>query len=531
MGEKVLVYGSGGRDHALADEYIESPHVDKVFFAPGNPGINHTRKGQRGYIEQVPHVRDFEDVVRFCKDNEVGLVDVGSESPLSQGLVDVLHEAGLACVGPKREYTSIEGDRAFTNAILGKIGIKPEWRVFDPGPDATEKKRKEIAKEAKRYVRDVGYQVVVKAGGLGAGKSGFCCSNPREAEEAIDRIIVDREFAVHGPNSLRVIIEARKEHQEISFFAYLDGKTYLPLKMFAQDYKPAYDPYDALSMLYHRYGRNVRDIRRGLQENQVRIPENLEELSEGERDRILASLLKEENVRLANPNTGGTGCYCPHKLVEEEWVTNKILREVVNPFVNIVYNELGWDYRGVLYFGLNLNPDNSLSVFEVNVRHGDPEWEVIARKMKTDLFEIALATCKGRLDELKRDLPKGEVEWNSRHYVDVVAMVGRSRDPGGRWYPGYPGRYGSGYKITGLDEMDRGVVLFYSGVDDDPEKGLVTRGGRVLHVVAGGNSLEDARESAYKNIERLAFLDHRDNDENVLRYRKTIASATESQSF
>ncbi len=525
MGKKVLVYGSGGRDHALADEYIESPHVDKVFFAPGNPGINHTTKGQRGYIEQIPQVRDFEAVVRFCKDNSVCLVDVGSENPLSRGLVDVLYKVGIPCVGPKRQYTRIESDRAFTNTMLERMGVKPEWRVFDPGPDATEEERKKVADDAKRYARDVGYQVVVKAGGLGAGKSGFGCNNPREAEEAIDRIIVNKEFAAYGPNSLSAIIEAKKERREISFFVYLDGKTYLPLKMFAQDYKPAYDPQDVLRMFYYRYGRDIRGIRRGLQENRIRVPGNMDIVSEDERDQILASILKENNTRLTNPNTGGTGCYCPHRLVGEEWVTNKILKEVVNPFVDIIYNELGWDYRGVLYFGLNLNPDNSLSVFEVNVRHGDPEWEAIARKMKTDLFEIALATYEGRLDELKQSLPQGEVEWNPRHYVDVVAMVGRSSDPGGRWYPGYPGRYGSGYKITGLDEIDQRVAIFFSGVDEDPEKGLVTRGGRVLHVVAGGNSLAQARELAYKNIERLAFLDHRNNDKDVLRYRKTIASA------
>lgn len=520
MGKKVLVYGSGGRDHALADEYIESPHVDKVFWAPGNPGVNYTRKGQRGYIEQLPQIRKFEDVVQFCKDNSVSLVDVGSENPLSGGLVDVLYEAGIPCVGPKRQYTRIEGDRAFTNTILERIGVKPEWRVFDPGPEATTAERKKVAQEAQRYVRDVGYQVVVKAGGLGAGKSGFACNNPREAEEAIDRIIVNQEFAAHGPNSLRAIVEAQKERREISFFVYLDGKSYLPLKMFAQDYKPAYDRHDVLSTFYYHYGTDTRGIRRGLQENHIRIPADLDLMSD--RDQILASILKD--TRLTNPNTGGTGCYCPHRLVGEEWVTNQILREVVNPFVNIVYNELGWDYRGVLYFGLNLNPDHSLSVFEVNVRHGDPEWEVIARKMKTDLFEIAWATHTGKLDELKQSLPRGEVEWNSRHYVDVVAMVGRSNDPGGRWYLGYPGRYGEGYKISGLDEIDRSVAIFYAGVDDDPEKGLVTRGGRVLHVVAGGNSLAEARTLAYRNIERLAFLDHRNNDENVLRYRSTIAS-------
>lgn len=524
MGQRVLVYGSGGRDHALASEYIESPHVDKVFLAPGNPGVKYTRKGRGGYIEQVAAVREFGDVVRFCRGNGVGLVDVGSENPLSAGLIDILYDAGIPCVGPKQAYTRIESDRVFTNKILDRIGVKPEWRVFDPGPDATQRERKRVAEDAKRYIRDIGYQVVVKAGGLGAGKSSFCCNNPREAEAAVDRIIVDKEFEAYGPTSLNAIVEARKKHQELSFFVYLDGKTYLPLKMFAQDYKPAYDPDDVLGMFYYWYGRTLRDIRRGLHENRIGIPAGLDEANEGERDEILAAALKDEKPRFANPNTGGTGCYCPHTLVDEDWVTNKILREVVNPFVDVVYNELGWDYRGVLYFGLNLNPDGSLSVFEVNVRHGDPEWEVIARKMKTDLFEIASATSAGRLDDLKRELPEGAVEWNSRHYVDVVGMVGKSNDPGGRCYTGYPGRYGTGYEIAGLDEIDRGVAIFYSGVDEDPQAGLVTMGGRVLHVVAGGNSLKEARELAYRNVERLAFLDYRGDDENVLRYRKTIAS-------
>lgn len=522
MGDKVLVYGSGGRDHALAEEYIESPHVDKVFFAPGNPGIAYTIKGRKGYIEQVS-LRDFADVVKFCQEQNVRLVDVGSENPLSRGLVDVLQAAGIPCVGPRQEYTKIESDRAFTNAILERIGVKPEWRVFDPGPDVTDEERRRVAEEAKRYVRDIGYQVVVKAGGLGAGKSAFCCRNPREAEEAIERIIVRQEFAEYGPTSLKAIIEAREEHQEISFFVYLDGKTYLPLKMFAQDYKPAYDPDDVLSMFYYQYGFDIQGIRRGLQELKIKAPARLEAATEAERDRILTALLRENSVTLPNPNTGGTGCYCPHRLVAENWVTNKILREVVNPFVNILYNELGWDYRGVLYFGLNLNPDRSLSVFEVNVRHGDPEWEVIARKMKTDIYEIARATCDGRLDELKRSLPDGEVEWNPRYYVDVVAMAGKSKDPGGSWYPGYPGRYGEGYRITGLDEIDRSVAIFYAGVDTDPKRGLVTKGGRVLHVVAGGDTLAEARDLAYRNIQRLALLDHRNNDENVIRYRKTIA--------
>jgi phosphoribosylamine--glycine ligase len=449
---KVLVYGSGGRDHCLADTYADSQHVDKVYFVPGNPGVLYTPKGQRGLIERAK-VSDFTQLADFCIEKGVDLVDVGSENPLEQGLIDVLNQRGIRTLGPKREFVRMESDRAFTDDLLRKIGVpKPEYVVFDD------------PLKAKEYVRNIGYQVVVKANGLAAGKGAIVCDDVPEAESAVEKIMVEKIFGNSGD---RVVIEERKYGTEISFFVYMDGRHAMPLKMFAQDYKPAFDPEDTESI--EQFGGNL--------------------------------------------NTGGTGCYCPHKLVSP-WLVNRIIKEIVNPTVNAVYNQLGWAYKGVLYFGLNLDPYDNLDVFEINVRHGDPEWEVIARKLSTDLFEIGMAVWDGTLDMTKQ-------VWNQQYYVDVIAMEGRSKAARG-WNKGYPGRYGKGHRIVGLDEIGKGIAIYFAGVDEDQGKGLVTFGGRVLHVVAGDVTLEGAREKAYKNVRKIAFLDHYNDDVNCVRFRETI---------
>jgi phosphoribosylamine--glycine ligase len=449
---KVLVYGSGGRDHCLADTYADSQHVDKVYFVPGNPGVLHTPKGRRGLIERVT-LKDFKDVGDFCVEHRVDLVDVGSENPLGEGLIDILNQRGIRTIGPQKEYVVLESDRAFTDNLLKKIGVpKPEFRVFDD------------PEEAKRYVRGIGYQVVVKANGLAAGKGAIVCEDVPDAEIAIDGIMNKKIF---GESGNRVVIEERKYGTEISFFVYLDGRHAMPLRTFAQDYKPAFDPDDVEAI--EKFGGNL--------------------------------------------NTGGTGCYCPHKEVSP-WLVNRIIKEIVNPTVNAIYNDLGWIYKGVIYFGLNLDPYDQLDVFEINVRHGDPEWQVIARKLSTDLFEMGMAVWEGSLDNVKQ-------VWNQQHYVDVIAMEGRSKASKG-WNKGYPGRYGKGHKIKGLDTIEKGVVIYFAGVDEDEERALLTYGGRVLHVIAGASTLEAAREKAYRNIERITFEDHNNNGANCLRFRKTI---------
>ncbi len=451
----VLVYGSGGRDHCLADKYADSQHVDKVYFLPGNPGVLYTPKGKRKLIEPAAlrDPDDYEAVAAFCAEKGVNLVDVGSENPLSNGLVDALTRNGIPAVGPKQAFARLESDRAFTNFLLRSIGVpKAEYRVFSD-PEA-----------ARAYVKNVGYQVVVKANGLAAGKGAVVCDDVDDALAAVEDIMVKRVFGDAGE---RIVVEERKYGSEISFYAYLDGRHVLPLKMFCQDYKPAFDPDDA--DMIAAFGGNL--------------------------------------------NTGGTGCYCPHKLMSDPLV-NKIIREVVNPTVNAVYNDYGWAYKGVLYFGLNLDEDNNLAVFEINVRHGDPECEVLMRKLSTDLFEIGMAVWEGTLDQVRQ-------VWNQQHYVDVIGMEGRSKASRG-WNPGYPKRYGKGHRIVGLDDIGRGVAVYFAGVDVDAGKGLVTQGGRVLHLVAGDKTLEKARKKAYDNIKKISFIDHKQNDADCMRYRRTI---------
>jgi len=455
---KVLVYGTGGRDHSLADKYGDSQHVENVHFVPGNAGVSYTLKGKRKLIECID-IRDFNEVAKFCLENKVDLVDVGSENPLEEGLVDILNKRGIRTIGPKSEYVRLESDREFTDNILREIGVpKPEYRVF------------EDPEKAKEYVRNIGYQVFVKANGLAAGKGAIGCDDVMQAESAIDRIMVEKIFGRSGD---KVVIEERKYGTEISFFVYLDGEHALPLQMFVQDYKRAFDPDDEESI--RQFGGNL--------------------------------------------NTGGTGCYVPHKLVTP-WLVNRIIREIVNPTVNAIYNRgdlgLGWDYKGVLYFGLNLDPYNNLEVFEINVRHGDPEWEVLSRKLSTDLFEIGMAVWEGKLDQINP-------VWNNQYYVDVVAMEGRSKASKG-WNKGYPGRYGKGHEITGLDKIERGIAIYFSGVREDSEKGLVTDGGRGLHIIAGDRTLEGAKEKVYRNIGYLSFLDHNNSNKNCMRYRKTIGA-------
>ena len=217
---KVLVYGTGGRDHSLADKYGESQHVEKVFFIPGNAGVAYTLKGKRGLIESID-IRDFNEVANFCKENKVDLADIGSETPLEEGMVDILNKHGIRTIGPKREYVRLESDRAFTDDILREIGVpKPEYRVFDD------------PEEAKKYVRNIGYQVFVKANGLAAGKGAIGCDDVIQAEKAIEQIMVEKIFGKSGD---KIVIEERKYGTEISFFVYLDGEHALPLRMLVQD--------------------------------------------------------------------------------------------------------------------------------------------------------------------------------------------------------------------------------------------------------------------------------------------------------
>ena len=213
----ILVIGSGGREHALFWKLKESPQADKTYAIPGNPGMR----------EMVDiSVTDNAAILRFAKEKEIGLVVVGPEVPLINGLVDDLEKAGIRAFGPRANAAQIEGSKAFAKNLMKKYGIPTaRYEVF------TE------AEPARAYVRRTGAPIVVKADGLAAGKGVIVAMTEREALDAVNAIMEDNTF---GDAGARVVIEEFMEGEEASLLAFTDGKIIRPM-ISAQDHKRAFD--------------------------------------------------------------------------------------------------------------------------------------------------------------------------------------------------------------------------------------------------------------------------------------------------
>ncbi len=217
---KILVVGSGGREHALCWAIAESPACDALFCAPGNAGIADVAK-----IVPIGDT-DVAALVAFAQAEKIGLVVVGPEAALVAGLVDKLEAAGILAFGPTAAAAEIEGSKGFMKDLCGKYGIPTApYARFDE-PDA-----------AKDYVRAHGPRIVIKADGLAAGKGVILCHSNNEAFAAIDRIMTERRFGDAGDE---VVIEAFMDGEEASFFALSDGHNVVALAS-AQDHKAAYD--------------------------------------------------------------------------------------------------------------------------------------------------------------------------------------------------------------------------------------------------------------------------------------------------
>jgi len=212
---RVLVVGSGGREHALSWAIAASPLLDALYCAPGNGGI--AAEAECVAIDPM----DFDRLVDFARAERIDLVVVGPEAPLVAGLVDRLETAGIAAFGPTAAAAALEGSKGFTKDLCARHGIPtPAYRRF----------RDQAA--AKAYVRGHERPVVVKADGLAAGKGVIVTSTPEEAAAAVDAIF-DGQF---GTGFGEIVVEDRIAGEEASFFALIDGETALPLAG-AQDHK------------------------------------------------------------------------------------------------------------------------------------------------------------------------------------------------------------------------------------------------------------------------------------------------------
>lgn len=215
---KVLIIGSGGREHALAWKALQSPLVEKVFVAPGNAGT-----AIEDNIENVAiDVLDFDALEAFAKENEVGLTIVGPEAPLVDGVVDQFEAAGLKIFGPKKGAAQLEGSKAFTKDFLARHQI----------PTAEYQNFTEV-EPALAYLREKGAPIVVKADGLAAGKGVIVAETLEQAEEAVKDMLSGNAF---GDAGCRVVIEEFLAGEEASFIVMVDGKNVLPMAT-SQDHK------------------------------------------------------------------------------------------------------------------------------------------------------------------------------------------------------------------------------------------------------------------------------------------------------
>jgi phosphoribosylamine--glycine ligase len=216
----ILVIGSGGREHALCWALSQSPRTGRVFCAPGNAGTAEVAENVDLDIANIP------SLVRFAREQEVGLTIPGPEAVLAAGVVDAFLEAGLRIFGPTRAAAEIESSKSYAKGLMRRHGIPTaEYGVFDR------------LEEAQRYIHALERPVVVKADGLAAGKGVTVCDT---AEEAVDAARECLEGGAFGRAGERVVIEERMEGEEVSVLALTDGHTIAPLPS-AQDHKPAYD--------------------------------------------------------------------------------------------------------------------------------------------------------------------------------------------------------------------------------------------------------------------------------------------------
>ena len=280
--------------------------------------------------------------------------------------------------------------------------------------------------DAKAYIASRDEAVVVKAAGLAKGKGVYVCDDPAQGILAAEQIMCDNIFGAAGS---QVIVEEKLIGEEASILAFVDGKNIYVMES-SQDHKA---------------------------------------IGDGD----------------TGPNTGGIGAYSPAPVVTDK-LMDQITREVLVPIVDGM-NRNATPYKGVLYAGIMVTQAGP-RVLEFNCRFGDPETQPILMRLKSDLLEVMLAVCDGKLDEVT-------LEWDERPAICVVMSAG-----------GYPGKYENGKEICGIADAMKleDVMVFHAGTKLKDGK-VVTNGGRVLGVTAMGSDVSAAKARAYEAVALIDF--------------------------
>lgn len=315
---KVLLVGGGGREHALAWKLSQSPRLTRLIAAPGNPGIAR-------HAECVP-IKDSAtgDLAALAKRERADLVVIGPELPLSLGLADRLRAEGFAVFGASQAAARLESSKVFSKGLMARHQV-PTAR-FGTFRDTE-------SEAARRFCRELGVPLVVKADGLAAGKGAIVCGTLEEADAALRLCLEDGAFGAAGRT---VVVEEFMEGEEASFFVIADGTRALPLAA-AQDHKTIFDD-----------------------------------------DR--------------GPMTGGMGAYSPVAAMDAA-MTGRVTTEIVTPVLAAMASE-GSPYSGVLFVQVMLTKEGP-RVVEFNCRFGDPECQAILPRLDEDILPIFAVVASG----------------------------------------------------------------------------------------------------------------------------------------
>lgn len=437
MGMKVLIVGSGAREDVLRREHEKSPEVDEIIAVPGNGMMELSKEKPVKRYKDVK-ATDISSIIEIAKKENVGLVDVGPEGPLTRSLIDELFKVGIPAFGPKLSATFIEADKAEARKFMGKYNI--------PQPQYEEFRDEETGLSYVRGLPLDAFPKYVKASGLCEGKGALRANNLQEAEEMVRRM---KNFPNNAGN--KYLIEECMTGEEVSIFGFSDRKKCKLIRKAVQDNKRVFN-YD-----------------------------------EGDQ-------------------TGGMGGHAPALVAIEKDMD--VFEEIAFKIVEGMLREKT-PYTGILYIG-GMITANGPKVVELNMRHGDPEAQVIVPGLRikwggirtASYTELVYACTQGELDvfDIETD---GKVR---------VCVVGASK--------GYPGNYDAVKKkrIFGIEDAMKvpGVTIYGAGVEYNDGK-LYVSGGRLFSVVAEGKDVIDARAKAYEAISMIHI------DGNNLHYRTDIA--------